>query len=353
MEIKGTHDDFDDRVRNLPAHDSEETGFMQNVAAAQTLVLNENMSFSSSLNRQMYDDRKKQVWDYIDNGTIPERVVEGYGGDIGGISRYARTELGLTDVATDDELLKERQDLIEKDRQSMMKIAGQQNKMGALGAVTGGALIALDPIYLPTYVTGISAAARGTQILAGAAKVGAIEAGIEAAKQVEVYNHKNNMGIDYSVGDAAKEIAINAVFAVGAEVGLFALSAGLKRMVSGRVIETTAEKTAVKAVNDEVIDIQNHIDNGGDPEFDAIVHWAQKERIRNEADGKGPVRTVDPSGEPELPNFETLRADRAAAREAVPKQYKESFDQVEAKEFPNVERDAAAAEKMEAECLKV
>lgn len=294
MEIKGAYDDFDDTLRNAPRDDRNQTGFVENYQTALGVTMNENMSFSSMMNNQMYDDRDENVWKHVENGNIPEDIVESFNGDTGAIARYARTELGLTDIALDDELLDQRQKLIQGDADRATKIKSQAGAMGKVGAFLGelNAML-IDPVYLPTYLVGIGEVARGSQVLAAAARVGAVEAGAEALKQIPVYNHKQNMGIDYSVTDAMKEVGINAGFAVTAELGILGFVAGLKRFSRGRVPQTGVEITAKQNIDAELTDLANHTENGGLPDGSITDHMETKEALKKNINEKPPLSDPD------------------------------------------------------------
>lgn len=284
MELKGMYTDFDAEMESLPAYDGQETGFAENFAAAKSITMNEDMSYSGVFNRLMYDDRDAKLWNLVNDGSIPESVVESSGRDMGVLSEYARSK-GFSEIMLDDELLKERQELINKDRLEAQRVMGKSSTLGTIGAGLGAmGTLMTDPIYIPTYFVGIGSIARGSQLLAGMARVAAMEAGIETAKQFITYNHKNDMGIDYTVKDSLKEIAFNAGIAAGLEGTLGAFALGIKSFRSKYRINTPEGDVIDKKFRYMEEELKQ------EPEANIREHQEALEAVRTEIDNKGIVR---------------------------------------------------------------
>ena len=119
------------------------------------------------------------------------------------------------------------------------------------------------------------------------------------------------------------------------------------------VLGPTSDKTAVNAMKREILDTDNHLKNGGDPEEPAGEFQAKKEEVKQSMEPNKPVRTEEPPGEPEVPNFETLRAERDVASKQIPEAYRQAYEEAVARDLPNIDRNADIAENWRTKCQKI
>ncbi len=206
------------KLRPLDKSDVIDPNFSQAFLYSLGNFIDEEMSISSGLNREMFDERNRQIQDKADEGAI-------------NLSNYkkrrdidwdrAAKDLGLQ---RDSELNEQRNALLAQRRERATQVADRGNAFAGflgtgVGAVSDPVGLATMPFALPLgALRGLSVA---SQIARTAAAAGGIAAAEEAVIQPLVYQHKNQIGSQYEISDAIENIAAAAVFgsALGAVGG--------------------------------------------------------------------------------------------------------------------------------------
>lgn len=262
--------EFERELLRIPPSTYEEpTGFLENWKMSLNMSFYEEMSNSRERVMSKYKaERRIKLLDHIKRGTIPESVVGGFQTGRQGhraidwnlLAHYAKRH-GIEDVMTDDEIVENITsylDVMRKSQADMLRRAGMSGYAGYfLGAMTADML---DPMLLPGFFVGYGGAARAATLasrLGVAAKVGAAEGLLEAARQPFIARWKNETGIDYNYKDALTAI----IFTAGAAGGLTAtaesLAHGLRKLGQKldprKRFEAFARKKIDQAI-DEMVD---------------------------------------------------------------------------------------------------
>lgn len=196
----------------------EESTFGETFGAAFSQVVNEEMSISSMLNVENYNDRKAKVRALVDEGTIDRKKYENYLGEFD-YNRIAE-DTGL--IKNDITLFKERKELLEKKRNESAEVIARGSGMAQFaGSMTG---YVLDPVSIATMpIATAGTALKGLSTLAkslnAAGRVAGREAtlgmGTELFIQPLVYDHKNAIDSPYGAEDA-----ITAIVTAGIGAGI-------------------------------------------------------------------------------------------------------------------------------------
>ncbi len=244
---------FDDQVNNMVPYKKEETtGFIENFVEQARLQFREELSISSQIPSDMAYDRRKQLIDLNTSGVISDEVVSSYYDydkatlDDEGLSVYARDVLGREDVLTLREYKKAEDKEYTQKREAAGEMADKAGVAGTIGVVLGAVgPHAIDPIILPSYLLGygeVATALRAAKYLAAAKKMGpilAVEGALEGVRQIPVASFKQDLGVDYSTSDAAKNVALTlgAVTALGVGVPLLAKTVSRSAKEAANAVE--------------------------------------------------------------------------------------------------------------------
>lgn len=302
------------------------TGFADNWSAAMKITMNEDMSYSrSAVTKEAEAERTKTLMGYHEDGTIPDEIFSNFqnsGVEYKGLkdsllAEYANKNLNLKDVKTDEEIYTSIRKSLKGDRDTAQNVFQNATYGGMLARFLAPmSAMLLDPVYIPTYFIGIGAAAKGAQILSIAAKVAAAESTMELVKQSNVYGWKADIGVDYSIREAATQVAIAAGVAGGVTAGIGAVSLGLKTLVKKGQVKAHVENVAVQSVKDSI----DEISHNPDPKMEIgkhseIVEGENTHQLnRNYAVSKEAVETTRANAdvaidEEQVKAFETLIAD--------------------------------------------
>lgn len=234
----------------VPYQEVVPAGFSETFGAAVGLAFDEDLSISSELNREGWQQRKERVQALIQTGEIdPAKWSDAYG-------RFDYNQFAIDydspDIKTSEQLVTERNALLQQRRNYANDVFERGNGLAQfLG--TANALM-LDPINMATMPFGGGVGVAKASTVAGKALVfarneAAIAAAAELAIQPMVYQHKMDIESPYSVSDAFTNIAAAAIGAgaIGGMTG--GLSAWLKKASSeteialetGRIREDPAE----------------------------------------------------------------------------------------------------------------
>lgn len=216
--------------------------------AAFSQVVNEEMSISSMLNVENYNDRKAKVKTLVDEGTIDRKKYENYLGEFD-YDRIAE-DTGL--IKNDLTLFTERKELLEKKRNESAEVVARGSGMAQFGGSMVGYV--LDPVSIATMpIATAGTALRGMSVLSKALKVGRNEAALGMATELFiqplVYDHKNAIDSPYSEGDA-----ITAIVTAGIGAGILGGTIGGLQGYFKNVRQKTAPLVS-KPVDDVEVDV--------------------------------------------------------------------------------------------------
>lgn len=192
----------------------EESTFGETFGAAFSQVVNEEMSISSMLNVDNYNDRKAKVKSLVDEGTIDRKKYENYLGEFD-YDRIAE-DTGL--IKNDLTLFTERNELLEKKRNESADVIARGSGLAQFGGSMTGYV--LDPVSIATMpIATAGTTLKGLSVLAKALKVGRNEAALGMATELFiqplVYDHKNAIDSPYGAEDA-----ITAIVTAGIGAGI-------------------------------------------------------------------------------------------------------------------------------------
>jgi hypothetical protein len=218
MPILSEQDEFE-YLQNLPIGETVgEPSFFETFGSAFDFVMDEELSISSILNRQGYEDRRKKVSVLAGEGLDLSPYT-----DITGQIDYGRisAETGL--VKSNLELYTERNEILKKRREANADVQERGSGLAQfLGSMAG---YMLDPVNVATMPIGVGTAYKGMSILSRALMTGRNTAGIAIASesliQPLVYQHKHDIESPYEFKDALIAIGTTAVGAglIGSGMG--------------------------------------------------------------------------------------------------------------------------------------
>ena len=295
-----------ERVREGVAKHVEESGFSENWGESLRLEIDEGLSISKLIHSEQQQERTNTIMELYDSGEIPNSVMEQYSdSDVYGmttmnyssLARWVNNNLD-TQVLTDEEIQANTRDDLKMKRGLGEEVFNRANWWGKFGQFAGSMhALALDPVYIPTYMFGIGAAAKGAGWLGRTAKaaavVGGLEVGVETAKQPFVYNWKKDIGVDYNFGDAFAQIAM----AGAGGAGITAV--GMSAMAFSKNLLKFTRKTRIygNSVSDEAVRVVENTarETGRMPEVTAqdglarLEGEVQAQQKRNSTQADQPV----------------------------------------------------------------
>jgi len=228
-----------------PAEKFIDPGFSEVFAAGVGQVFDEELSISSLLNMEGFNQRKEQVKEL---GKSDKFNITEYTSFIGAVD-YERlsTDFPEFNIKNDRTLFDERSALLKQRREYAQDVIERGSGMAQfLGMATG---YMLDPINIATLpVATAGASVKGLTTLGRALTVGRNEAGLAIAAELMiqplVYDHKHDIGSPFEFSDAIVNIAMAATGA--AAIGAF--TGGL----SG-YIKNVREKSITQPLNEDAI----------------------------------------------------------------------------------------------------
>jgi hypothetical protein len=205
-----SNQDQRDYYQNLrgPQEFREDPTFFETMGSAFGFVIDEELSVSSLLNRQGYDDRNEQIFKMSSEGFDLNPYT-----DITGEIDYDRISEDTGLIKTNRELYDERTEILRKRREENQDVIERGNGFAQFLGSMGGYM--LDPINVATMAIGVGTAYKGMSTLSQALMTGrntaAIALASESAIQPLVYKHKHDINSPYEFNDALMAIGTTAV----------------------------------------------------------------------------------------------------------------------------------------------
>jgi len=206
----------------IPAKKFFESEFSEVFAAGVGQVFDEELSISSMLNMEGWNQRKQQVKELGDSGKFNKNEYISFVGEVD----YERLSSDFPEfkIKNDRTLFDERSALLKQRREYAQDVFERGSGMAQfLGMATG---YMLDPINIATLpIATAGAAAKGLTTLGRALTVARNEAGLAIAAELMiqplVYQHKHDIGSPFEFSDAITNIAMAATgaAAIGALTG--------------------------------------------------------------------------------------------------------------------------------------
>ena len=191
-----------------PQEFREDPTFFETMGSAFGFVIDEELSVSSLLNRQGYDDRNEQIFKMSNEGFDLNPYT-----DITGEIDYDRISEDTGLIKTNRELYDERTEILRKRREENQDVIERGNGFAQFLGSMGGYM--LDPINVATMAIGVGTAYKGMSTLSQALMTGrntaAIALASESAIQPLVYKHKHDINSPYEFNDALMAIGTTAV----------------------------------------------------------------------------------------------------------------------------------------------
>ena len=224
-----------------PQEAQEDPTFFETMGSAFDFVIDEELSVSSLLNRQGYDDRNEQIFKMTNEGFDLKPYT-----DVTGEIDYDRISDDTGLVKNNLELYNERTEILKKRRKENQDVVERGNGIAQFIGSMGGYM--LDPINVATMGIGVGTAYKGMSTLSRALMTGrntaAIAVASESAIQPLVYKHKHDIGSPYEFNDALMAIGTTAIGAgllggaMGGVAGYFTrLSEDASKFVSFKPID--------------------------------------------------------------------------------------------------------------------
>lgn len=205
-----SNQDQRDYYQNLlgPQEVREDPTFFETMGSAFGFVIDEELSVSSLLNRQGYDDRNEQIFKMSSEGFDLKPYT-----DITGEIDYDRISADTGLIRTNRKLYDERTEILRKRREENQDVIERGNGFAQFLGSMGGYM--LDPINVATMGIGVGTAYKGMSTLSQALMTGrntaAIALASESAIQPLVYKHKHDINSPYEFNDALVAVGTTAI----------------------------------------------------------------------------------------------------------------------------------------------
>lgn len=253
-----SNQDQRDYYQNMrgPQEAQEDPTFFETMGSAFDFVIDEELSVSSLLNRQGYDDRNEQIFKMTNEGFDLKPYT-----DVTGEIDYDRISDDTGLVKNNLELYNERTEILRKRREENQDVVERGNGIAQFIGSMGGYM--LDPINVATMGVGVGTAYKGMSTLSRALMTGrntaAIAVASESAIQPLVYKHKHDIGSPYEFNDALMAIGTTAIGAgllggaMGGVAGYFTrLSEDASKFVSFKPIDKVDVEVKLTAEQESI-----------------------------------------------------------------------------------------------------
>ena len=253
-----SNQDQRDYYQNMrgPQEAQEDPTFFETMGSAFDFVIDEELSVSSLLNRQGYDDRNEQIFKMTNEGFDLKPYT-----DVTGEIDYDRISDDTGLVKNNLELYNERTEILKKRRKENQDVVERGNGIAQFIGSMGGYM--LDPINVATMGVGVGTAYKGMSTLSRALMTGrntaAIAVASESAIQPLVYKHKHDIGSPYEFNDALMAIGTTAIGAgllggaMGGVAGYFTrLSEDASKFVSFKPIDKVDVEVKLTAEQESI-----------------------------------------------------------------------------------------------------
>ncbi len=206
----------------VPSSYVEEASFSETFAASVGQTFDEDLSISSMLNLEGFNQRQQQVKELGDSGAFD---INKYTSGVGDVD-YNKLGQDFPEfkLKTDQELFEERKALLKKRREYAQDVFERGNGMAQFLGMANAFM--LDPINIATMpIATAGTAAKGLSTIGRAIQVGRNEAGLAVAAELMiqplVYQHKHAIDSPFEFTDALANIATAATgaFAIGSAAG--------------------------------------------------------------------------------------------------------------------------------------
>jgi len=206
----------------VPSSYVEEASFSETFAASVGQTFDEDLSISSMLNLEGFNQRQQQVKELGDSGAFD---INKYTSGVGDID-YNKLGQDFPEfkLKTDKELFEERKALLKQRRDYAQDVFERGNGMAQFLGMANAFM--LDPINIATMpIATAGTAAKGLSTIGRAIQIGRNEAGLAVAAELMiqplVYQHKHAIDSPFEFTDALANIATAATgaFAIGSAVG--------------------------------------------------------------------------------------------------------------------------------------
>lgn len=223
----------------------ESASFGETFAAGVGQVFDEELSMSSMLNMEGFNQRKKQVQEFGDSGGFN---IQEYTSPVGDVDyEKISTDFPEQNIKSNRTLYDERNALLKSRREYSQDVFERGNGMAQFLGMTTAYM--LDPINIATMpIATVGTASKGLSAIGKAIQVGRNEAGIAVAAELMiqplVYQHKHDIKSPFEFTDALTNIVTAAAGAavIGGTVG----------GISG-YIKNVREKTAGLPMDDDAV----------------------------------------------------------------------------------------------------
>ena len=205
-----SNQDQRDYYQNLlgPQEVREDPTFFETMGSAFGFVIDEELSVSSLLNRQGYNDRNEQIFKMSSEGFDLKPYT-----DITGEIDYDRISEDTGLIRTNRELYDERTEILRKRREENQDVIERGNGFAQFLGSMGGYM--LDPINVATMGIGVGTAYKGMSTLSQALMTSRNTAAIaflsESAIQPLVYKHKHDINSPYEFNDALMAVGTTTI----------------------------------------------------------------------------------------------------------------------------------------------
>lgn len=283
----------------------ESTDFSENYRQALGTAIESDLSISRFIAGTMSPyrtQRNEQLDKLLADGKLPEDYSKMLGEYMtyNELAIIARDRFGLQ-VRSDDDIDNAIRDDIKRNAAEAAKTASQATFSGKVGAFTGAMHAAmLDPVGILGSFTGLGVAARGATVLqrvGSAMTVGAAAtAAEEAVIQPFVYNWKQDVGLDYNIDDALKNIAF--ATAGGSVLAGAAKTAG-EFATQGRKFLSSHPTARARDADPALAEAHKNLDSRVreaeqlPPDTDIKEHFNQVDGYINRTDSEPPSGKID------------------------------------------------------------
>ena len=238
-----------DFYQNITASQlQEEPTFLETMGSAFDFVMDEELSISSLLNRQGYDDRNEHILKMSNEGFDLTPYT-----DVTGEIDYDRISEDTGSVKSNLELYNERNEILRTRREENQNVQERGSGLAQFLGSMGGYM--LDPINIATLPVGVGTAYKGMSVLSRALMTGRNTAGIAIASesliQPLVYQHKHDIESPYEFKDALMAIGTTAIGAGLIGSGLGGIAGYMTRLAekSRAFVSFTPISTALEDIN--------------------------------------------------------------------------------------------------------
>ncbi len=273
---------------NLTDRPKLSTGFSENYVASVGQVLDENLSISEQLVRGEglwgqfsdsqfnYGDRNKEIMRLRKEGTVTDDEILAFTRtqgrnkhritNYGMLAEYLQNERGL-EIETNEDIDANMRQALKDRKEYAADVVARQNGFGAVGEVAGGfvgygmepitiAGVGFESVLLARSAYAMSQATTRIGRALQTAKAGVVAGAVsEAMIQPELFNWKEEIGVDMTWGDALMNIAAVAVTSgvIGSAAGFLSKGKGMTARDLTEVLSGLQREAKALNLDDEAV----------------------------------------------------------------------------------------------------